>query len=87
MIRSFLVLALLVGRLIASPFAFSEEVIDFESDIIEGDKKAPDFFLQMESDVGEFTPILYDRKDFNDFHRQDLKSRPMLKNQPIQRRR
>ncbi len=54
------------------------EVFDFEGDVIEGSKKAPELFLQLDVEKPDLSAVLYDRKDFNDFHINDSKRRPML---------
>ena len=53
-------------------------VLDFEADVIEGEKRKPDLFLQMEGDVGSLDAILYSREDFNDYHESDRKWRPRI---------
>lgn len=75
--RSFLLTVFLASCLI-SHFSFAEDVMDFEADVIEGEKKAPDLFLQMETETTELSPILFDRKNFNDFNGVDRKFRPRL---------
>ncbi|MBS1959450.1 MAG: hypothetical protein JST80_08270 [Bdellovibrionales bacterium] len=52
------------------------EVLDFEGDVIEGQKKAPELFLQLDVEKADLSSVLYDRKDFNDFHIVDSKRRP-----------
>jgi hypothetical protein len=42
-------------------------VMDFEAEVIDGQKKAPELFLQLDSEKSDINTILYDRKDFNDF--------------------
>jgi hypothetical protein len=51
-------------------------VLDFEGDIIEGERKRPDLFLQTQIDNLSLDAILYLRKDFNDFHQVDKNRRP-----------
>jgi hypothetical protein len=57
---------------------YAGEVMDFEADVIEGEKKAPDLFLQMDTDAADMSAVLYDRANFNDFHRTDRQYRPRL---------
>lgn len=52
------------------------EVLDFEGDVIEGQKKAPELFLQLDVEKADLSSVLYDRRDFNDFHAIDSKRRP-----------
>ena len=56
--------------------AKKENVLDFEADVIEGEKKRPDIFLQMGNQKQTMDSVLYGRKDFNDFHRVDRRWRP-----------
>ncbi|MBU6154168.1 MAG: hypothetical protein KGP28_07685 [Bdellovibrionales bacterium] len=58
--------------------AEKNEVMDFEADVIEGEKKAPELFLQLDSDTTDLGAVLYDRKTFNDFHANDRSRRPRL---------
>lgn len=53
-----------------------ENVIDFEGEIIEGERKRPELYLQLSSselDVGE---ILYLRENFNDYLDTDKRMKP-----------
>jgi hypothetical protein len=59
------------------------EVMDFEADVIEGEKKAPELFLQLDSDTTDLGAVLYDRKNFNDFHSSDRSRRPRLSSPKI----
>ena len=63
---------------LSSISAFAGEVMDFEADVIEGEKKAPDLFLQMDTDAADMSAVLYERSNFNDFHRTDRQYRPRL---------
>ena len=54
------------------------EVLDFEGDVIEGQKKAPELFLQLDVEKADLSSVLYDRRDFNDFHAVDSKRRPKI---------
>ncbi|MBU6375281.1 MAG: hypothetical protein KGQ59_04745 [Bdellovibrionales bacterium] len=72
---------------ILEQLAFSEDgksakgsnVLNFEADVIEGEKRRPDLFIQMESTPESLDSILYSRKDFNDFHEMDRKWRPKVR--------
>ncbi|HPI39966.1 MAG TPA: hypothetical protein PLJ21_04130 [Pseudobdellovibrionaceae bacterium] len=44
------------------------KVIDFEAEIIEGERKTPTLFLQIGLEKPTMDTVLYQRKDFNDFH-------------------
>jgi hypothetical protein len=54
------------------------DVLDFDADIIEGQKKAPELFLQTEVQKLSLDAVLYQRKDFNSFHTVDASRRPRL---------
>lgn len=54
------------------------ETLDFEADVIEGQKKSPELFLQLDVQQLELNAVLYNRKSFNDFHSVDHKRRPWL---------
>ncbi|MBC7396059.1 MAG: hypothetical protein H7333_01335 [Bdellovibrionales bacterium] len=51
-------------------------VMDFEAEVIDGQKKAPELFLQMDAEKAELNTILYDRKNFNDFAPVNTQFRP-----------
>jgi hypothetical protein len=73
-----LLFLLLLGELILPRITLAGEVMDFEADVIEGEKKAPDLFLQMDSENAELSAVIYDRKNFNDFSKFDRNLRPKL---------
>ena len=51
-------------------------VLDFEAEVIEGEKRKPDLFIQMEGGVENMDSVLYSREDFVDYHETDRKWRP-----------
>lgn len=51
-------------------------VLSFEADVVEGEKRRPDLFLQTDVEDLSLDNILYIRRDFNDFHSIDSKRRP-----------
>lgn len=51
------------------------QVLDFEGEVIEGERKRPDLFLQISTKDLSFDSLLYLRKNFNDYHEVDKKSR------------
>jgi hypothetical protein len=53
-------------------------VMDFEAEVIDGQKKAPELFLQLDSEKAELDTILYDRKNFNDFIPVNTRLRPLF---------
>ena len=50
-------------------------VLDFEGEVIEGERRRPDLFLQMSIDNVKFDSLIYQRDDFNDYLDIDRKSR------------
>lgn len=54
-------------------------VLDFEAEIIEGERKMPSIFFQMEIDTPSLDAVMFRRKTFNDFHQMDLERRPAYK--------
>jgi hypothetical protein len=45
-----------------------ENVLDFEADVIEGDRKRPDLFLEVKGEDLDIEGLLYMRNNFNDFY-------------------
>jgi hypothetical protein len=77
----------LLGCCLAVPLALATEkkvdtakenpaVLDFEADIIEGERKNPQLFLQLGSTTPDLNTVLYMREDFNDFHNIEKKRKP-----------
>lgn len=52
-------------------------VINFEEDVIEGERKNPNLFLQLDMGTPNMDTILFLRNNFNDFHQSD-KDRRMI---------
>ena len=53
-----------------------EAVLNFEGDVIEGEKRKPDLFMQSNVQNLDLDSILYIRNNFNDFHAVDSQRRP-----------
>lgn len=51
------------------------QVLDFEGEVIEGERRRPDLFLQMSIENVKFDSLMYQREDFNDYLEVDRKSR------------
>lgn len=51
------------------------QVLDFEGEVIEGERRRPDLFLQMSIENVKFESLMYNREDFNDYLEVDRKSR------------
>jgi hypothetical protein len=50
--------------------------LDFEAEVIEGEKTRPDVFVQLGTGAQNMNSILYSREHFNDFHAVDRNFRP-----------
>ena len=50
-------------------------VLDFEGEVIEGERKRPDLFLQISTKDLSFDSLLYLRNNYNDYLEVDRKSR------------
>ncbi len=67
--------------IIGSPAGAKEEIresktekvktLDFEGEVIEGEAMRPMLYLQIESPDLDLNNIMYQRRDFNDFHKID----------------
>ncbi len=51
------------------------QVLDFNADVIEGELKKPQLFLELGANVKDFNSLLLNREDFNDFQAVDMKKR------------
>ncbi len=47
------------------------KTLDFEGEVIEGEALRPMLYLQIESPDLDLNNIMYQRRDFNDFHKID----------------
>lgn len=52
-----------------------EQVLDFEGEVIEGERRRPDLFLQMSIEQVKFDSLIFQRDDFNDYLEVDRQSR------------
>jgi len=52
------------------------KIIDFEADLIEGERSAPNVFIEIEPHRPGLDLILYQRNNFNDFHASERNRRP-----------
>jgi hypothetical protein len=65
--------------LLVSQFSYSQQgaknekvkTLDFEGEVIEGEAMRPMLYLQIESPDLDLNNIIYQRRDFNDFHKID----------------
>jgi hypothetical protein len=56
------------------------KVMDFEADVIEGEKKSPSLFLEFQMEKADLESLLYMRTDFNDFHSAEMKKKLKYQN-------
>jgi len=54
------------------------KLLNFQDDFVRGRSLSPDMLLQMAQAPRSLDSVIYFRKDFNDFHQLDLKSRPQF---------
>ena len=73
-----------VGARAADP-AKAASTLDFEGDVIAGERRRPDIFLQTSAKNLSLDSIVYLRNDFNDFQVVDKTRRPQYV--PARRRR
>lgn len=52
------------------------KVLDFEADVIEGDKVRPDLFLDLKTDDLIIDDLLYMRNNFDDYYKIDTVKKP-----------
>ncbi|MCM2280048.1 MAG: hypothetical protein NDJ89_18400 [Oligoflexia bacterium] len=76
------VLAFALAMALPALSAEKADVLDFDADVIEGQKKTPEVFFQMEVEKPSLDAVLYQRRDFNDFHAVDSKQRPRQSDSP-----
>lgn len=50
-------------------------VLDFGADVIEGELKKPQLFVELGANIDDMTSIIHLRDNFNDFHAVDQKRR------------
>ncbi len=55
-------------------------VLDFEDDVIEGERAAPSLFVQMDIQAPKMDSLMFQRKNFNDFHNIDKFRKPKYRN-------
>lgn len=57
------------------------KVLDFETEVIEGQRKAPQLFLQMDVGTPDLDAVMYLRGNFNDFHAVERNRKPLYRRQ------
>lgn len=74
----YILISLFFGLSVSKTFAAEskeDHVLDFEGEVIEGERKKPDLFLQISTKDIDFGSLIYLRKNFNDYLEVDRKSR------------
>lgn len=54
-------------------------VINFEEDVIQGERKNLDLFVQIDLGASHIDNVVFQRDNFNDFHQIDSRRRPRYK--------
>lgn len=57
------------------------KILDFETEVIEGQRKAPQLFLQMDVGTPDLDAVMYLRGNFNDFHVVERNRKPLYRRQ------
>jgi hypothetical protein len=52
-----------------------KSVLDFDADVIEGERAQPDVFLEFGNEAQTMESVVFKRTDFNDFHEVSMKRR------------
>lgn len=88
--RIFMKLMILIIALIASVNCFAQKnstntkssnILDFDADVIEGERNAPSILVQMDLQAPNLDTLIFLRKNFNDFHSVDMKRKPKYRGQ------
>jgi hypothetical protein len=59
-----------------TPSKSKSNVMDFEADVVEGERVAPSLFVQMDLGAPKMGTLMFQRKNFNDFHAIDMGRKP-----------
>lgn len=57
-------------------------VLDFDADIIEGERSGPSLLVQLDLQAPGLDTLIFQRKNFNDFHVIDMKRKPKYRGRP-----
>lgn len=52
------------------------ELLDFDADVIEGEREAPALFVQMDIQTPKMDTLVFQRNNFNDFHLVEKNRKP-----------
>ena len=56
-------------------------ILDFDADVIEGERSGPSIMVQMDLQAPNLDTLVFQRKNFNDFHVIDMKRKPKYRGQ------
>ncbi len=56
-------------------------ILDFDADVIEGERTGPSILVQMDLQTPNLDTLVYQRKNFNDFHVIDMRRKPKFRGQ------
>ncbi|AZZ37421.1 hypothetical protein CIK05_11655 [Bdellovibrio sp. qaytius] len=79
-------LLILLFSVISISVQAAENVIDFEGEVIEGERKRPELFLQLTNTDMDLGDIIYIRENYNDYLASDRYMKPRyfrLKKEPV----
>lgn len=54
-------------------------ILDFEAEVIEGQRKSPQLFLQMDVAAPDLDTVMYLRQNFNDFQSVEKNRKPLYR--------
>lgn len=59
----------------------TSSILDFDADVIEGERTGPSILIQMDLQAPNLDTLVFQRKNFNDFHQLDMKRKPKFRGQ------
>lgn len=73
---SLLIIFLILGTSIARAQKPPTNILNFEEDVIQGERKSPNLFIQLDVGKPNLDTVLFLRNNFNDYHIVDKDRRP-----------
>ncbi len=58
----------------------------FEAEVVEGERRTPDLFSKITQNQQTLNAVIYSRKNFNDFHEKESRSRPLYLEEIVKRK-
>lgn len=80
-INILIVVIILTSSVLAGADGPKPNVLDFDAEVIEGERKTPSVFLEIGTENPNMESVIFQRPDFNDFHVLDSKRRQQF--QPL----